>query len=294
MKRLRKLFSTTAVRLTVIYSLLFGITALGLVFYVTYGTVNLLKQQLVVSINDELRELAKIYEENGINGAISALELRSRAPGANLYIVANPAGRILAGNVFDLESGVLNQTGWTFHPFRYTRFGTSHNGEYRALARVIEMPNGMRLLVGRDIGEPEKFRKVIFNALALALGSMVVLGLLAWFFVGRRTLLRIDLVAKSTDRIMSGDRDERLPVSGSGDEFDRLSTRLNTMLDRINLLDEGLKQVSDNIAHDLKTPLTRIRNMVEASLVAKTTRAGHRKALENVLEESENLIKTFN
>ncbi len=294
MQRLRRLFSITAVRLTILYSLLFGATALGLIFYVTAGTVKILKQQVTVSINEELKELSEIYEESGLNSTISALEVRSRAPGANLYIVSNPAGQILAGNVLDLEAGVMNKIGWTYHPFSYTRFDNSKNDELLALARIVELPNGMRLLIGRDIGEPEKFRHLIFNALALALGSMVTLGVLAWFFVGRRILKRVDLVAHSTDRIMSGDRDERLPISGSGDEFDRLSNRLNSMLDRINLLDEGLKQVSDNIAHDLKTPLTRIRNTVEASLVTRNNNSKHREALENVLTESENLIKTFN
>ena len=294
MQRLRKLFSITAVRLTILYSLLFGATALGLIFYVTAGTVKILKQQVTVSINDELKELSAIYEESGLNSTIAALEVRSRAPGANLYIVSNPAGQILAGNVLDLETGVMNKIGWTYHPFSYTRFDNSKDGELLALARIVELPNGMRLLIGRDIGEPEKFRHLIFNALALALGAMVTLGVLAWFFVGRRMLNRVDLVARSTDRIMSGDREERLPISGSGDEFDRLSNRLNAMLDRINLLDEGLKQVSDNIAHDLKTPLTRIRNTVEASLVKRNNNSKHREALENVLTESENLIKTFN
>lgn len=294
MKRLRKLLSITAVRLTVIYSLLFGVTALGLIFYVTAGTVHLLKQDVTTSINKELGEISDIYDEEGLNGAISMLELRSRAPGANLYIVAGKNGQILAGNVFHLEAGVLNNIGWTYRPFRYTRFDSSKKGENRALARVVEMPNGMRLLIGRDIGQPELFRNLIFNALTLALGAMVMLGLIAWFFVGRHALKRIDLVGQSTDRIMSGDRDARLPITGSGDEFDRLSNRLNSMLDRINLLDEGLKQVSDNIAHDLKTPLTRIRNTVEASLGFDGSNGNHRDALEKVLVESENLIKTFN
>ena len=294
MQQLRKLLSITAVRLTILYSLLFGATALGLIFYVTAGTVKIIKQQVTISINDELKELSAIYEESGLNSTIAALELRSRAPGANLYIVSSPAGQILAGNVLDLETGVMNRIGWTYHPFSYTRFDNSKDGELLALARIVELPNGMRLLIGRDIGEPEKFRQLIFNSLALALGAMVALGVLAWFFVGRGMLNRVDLVARSTDRIMSGDREERLPISGSGDEFDRLSNRLNTMLDRINLLDEGLKQVSDNIAHDLKTPLTRIRNTVEASLITRNNDAKHRQALENVLTESENLIKTFN
>ena len=294
MLRLRKLFSMTAVRLTIIYSLLFGATALGLIFYVTAGTVKLLKQEVTTSIDGEMSELAEIFDDTGLSGAIGALELRSHAPGANLYVVASPNGEILAGNVRDLDNGVLSNLGWTFRPFGYSRFDDEKQGTNRALARVVELPNGMRLLIGRDIGEPEKFRKLIFSALNLTLGAMVLLGLLAWYFIGRRVLKRIDLVAKSTDRIMSGDKEERLPITGSGDEFDRLSIRLNSMLERINQLDEGLKQVSDNIAHDLKTPLTRIRNNVEQSLSQSGKKANYRGALENVLDESENLINTFN
>ncbi len=294
LQRWRKTFKITAVRLTIVYSLLFGATALGLIFYVTAGTVYLLKQQVTASINDEIRDLAGIYEEFGLNGAIIELETRSRAPGANLYVVTSSTGQILAGNVRDLNTGVMNAIGWTFHPFSYSRFGSSGDNENRALARIIEFPNGMRLLIGRDIGEPEKFRKLIFSALALALSAMVVLGLTAWFFVGKRALKRIDMVGQSTERILSGDREERLPITGSGDEFDRLSTRLNSMLDRINQLDEGLKQVSDNIAHDLKTPLTRIRNTVESALSTNSTKQNQHDALTKVLDESENLIKSFN
>lgn len=292
-KKLRQLFAMTAFRLTAVYTILFGLMAVGVIIYVSAGAVDLLKRQVAGSINEELSELADIYEQDGINAAVRTLELRSRAPGANLYIIASPAGQILVGNVFDLDSGVLGHDGWTLRPFKYKRFGDREDQIHRAVARVVPMPNGMRLLIGRDIGEPEHFRGLIFNSLAFAMGSMLLLGFLAWFFVGRRALKRIDKVSKSTDRILAGSKVERLPVSGSGDEFDRLSLRLNSMLDRINVMDEGLKQVSDNIAHDLKTPLTRIRNTVERGL-SLNEKGAQREALEKVLEESETLIKTFN
>ena len=93
--------------------------------------------------------------------------------------------------------------------------------------------------------------------------------LLIWFFVGRSALKRIDNVSAASSRIMAGDLSGRLPVSGAGDEFDRLSENLNAMLARIGELNDGLKQVSDNIAHDLKTPLTRLRNRAEAALTGK-------------------------
>jgi signal transduction histidine kinase len=122
---------------------------------------------------------------------------------------------------------------------------------------------------------------------------MAVGGLLIWFFVGRHALKRIDSVSEASRRIMGGDLTGRLPISGAGDEFDRLSENLNAMLARIADLNEGLKQVSDNIAHDLKTPLTRLRNRAEAAL-GKREGGDYREALEATIAESDQLIRTFN
>ena len=124
---------------------------------------------------------------------------------------------------------------------------------------MFRLPNQMIVLVGRDLGEPERFRRVVRNALMAAFGMMGLGALAIWFFVGRRALKRIDDVSEASRRIMGGDLNGRLPVTGAGDEFDRLSENLNVMLARIADLNEGLKQVSDNIAHDLKTPLTRLQ-----------------------------------
>jgi signal transduction histidine kinase len=118
--------------------------------------------------------------------------------------------------------------------------------------------------------------------------------LLIWYFVGRRALKHIDKVSAASRRIMGGDLSGRLPVTGAGDEFDRLSENLNTMLARIAELNEGLKQVSDNIAHDLKTPLSRLKNRAEAALSGNRTPAEYRTALEATIAESDQLIRTFN
>jgi signal transduction histidine kinase len=119
-------------------------------------------------------------------------------------------------------------------------------------------------------------------------------GLAIWYFVGRRALKRIDSVSEASARIMEGDLGRRLPVSGAGDEFDRLSENLNAMLARIGTLNEGLRQVSDNIAHDLKTPLTRLRNRAEAALSGKARAGEYKAALEATIAESDQLIRTFN
>ena len=165
---------------------------------------------------------------------------------------------------------------------------------HNAIALVLRLPNQMIMLVGRDLGEPERFRAIVRQALMLALGMMGLGGLLIWFFVGRAALKRIDGVSEASRRIMGGDLAGRLPVTGAGDEFDRLSENLNAMLARIAALNEGLKQVSDNIAHDLKTPLTRLRNRAEAVLSGRHKVADYRAALESTIAESDHLIKTFN
>jgi signal transduction histidine kinase len=123
---------------------------------------------------------------------------------------------------------------------------------------------------------------------------VVVLGLGGGIFVARRVLRRIDAMTGTTQRIMAGDLSGRLPVGRSGDELDRLAENLNAMLERIEALMVGLKEVSDNIAHDLKTPLTRLRNRAEEALAKASNEAEYRAALERTIEESDGLIRTFN
>ena len=292
MQRLRTILSVTSVRLSIAYTLIFGLVAVLIIVYMTGSTFGLLRREIAQSINTEIISLGRFYERGGINGLMRQLERRASAPSANLYVVADPAGQIIAGNVRDIDRGVIAGDGWIRRAFRYSRFDDNDDRDHYAIARVMELPNGMRLLIGRDLGEPERFRKVVARAFALSLLAMLVLGLLTWLLVGRRALKRLDQVSKSTSRILAGDRSERLPVSGAGDEFDRLSVGLNAMLDRIVKLDEGLRQVSDNIAHDLKTPLTRLRNKADAAL-AKAADDDHEEALAEIIADTDQIIKTF-
>ncbi|MER8437925.1 HAMP domain-containing histidine kinase [Mesorhizobium sp. M1312] len=311
------IMKTTAARLSALYLLLFAICAVLLVFYMTSLSARMLTGQTQETINDEVLGLARAYQRGGLPLLVRVVEQRSRQPGANLYLIADTNGQILTGNVQSLEPGVLEAEGWTTEPFSYRRFGEGElerqrnpvadpnepsqsevqvEGEkgHNAIALVLRLPNQMIMLVGRDLGEPERFRAVIRRALMLALGMMALGGLLIWFFVGRAALKRIDSVSEASRRIMGGDLSGRLPVTGAGDEFDRLSENLNSMLARIATLNEGLKQVSDNIAHDLKTPLTRLRNRAEATLSRKHNPTDYRQALEATIAESDQLIKTFN
>jgi signal transduction histidine kinase len=162
-----------------------------------------------------------------------------------------------------------------------------------AVANIDVLDNGLRILIGRDLGEPEAFRVLVRQALVIALAIMGLGAVIIWFGIGRNALKRIDRMSAASKKIMAGDLSQRLPVGGSGDEFDRLSVSLNAMLGRIEKLNEGLRQVSDNIAHDLKTPLTRLRNKAADALDTPDTET-RRVALEGIISESDQLIRTFN
>ena len=293
--RLAMLYRTTAVRLSALYLLFFAACAAFLVVYVTSMSEGLLQQQTRDSVAAEAGEINQVFERSGMNGLLKTMERRARQPGANLYVIASPSGELLAGNVLSLQPGVLDNEGWTQNAFRYQRFEDQPESErHTARAQVFVLSNGLRVLVGRDLGEPEHFRGLVRQALVVALGIMGLGALAIWYFIGRNALRRIDRMSEAGQKIMAGDLSQRLPLGGSGDEFDRLSDSLNTMLGRIEKLDEGLKQVSDNIAHDLKTPLTRLRNKAEAALSGKARAGDLRMALEEVIGESDQLIRTFN
>jgi signal transduction histidine kinase len=293
--RIQTLYKNTAVRLSAVYLLLFSACAALLVFYVTSISESELQSRMRASISDEIDDLDSVYSEGGLAALVNLLERRAHQPGANLYVIAGPNGEILAGNVAALAPGVLDEEGWTDRPFLYERYGESkRGGKHAAIAHVFIFENGIRILVGRDIGEPENARLLVRQALMLALGVMGVGALIIWFAIGRNALRRIDRTSVAAQKIMDGDLSERLPITGAGDEFDRLAVSLNAMLSRMERLNEGLRQVSDNIAHDLKTPLTRLRNKAENALGGDRDAHEYRVALEEVISESDQLIRTFN
>ncbi|MCR4282342.1 MAG: HAMP domain-containing protein, partial [Bauldia sp.] len=293
MPALGKVIRTTAFKLSAIYIAVFSIFALFFVLYISYSTNVLLNQQLRDTIATELLGLSDQYRVGGLPAVVEAIEQHARQPGASLYLVTDVSGRILAGNVNEVTSDLLNNAGVRPLIVPYQRYA-GDPGERSAMVQVVRLPNGFVLLVGRDIGEREQFRQIIGGALAWALAVMIGLALISYIFVSRRVLKRIDSLSATSRRIMQGDLSGRLEVTGSGDEFDRLADSLNAMLDRIEHLLYGVKDVSDNIAHDLKTPLTRLRNRVEAALAGEADAVRYRAALEATIEESDQLIKTFN
>jgi signal transduction histidine kinase len=292
----RKLWRSTAFRLTMAYMVIFAIFAMFVLGYVAWNARRLIDDQIRSTIDAEISGLSEQHRMGGLRRLIATVDQRARAPGASLYLVVTPLGEKLAGNVDTLPPGILDTPGEFEAP--YARAGAGDgDGEremHRALIRVYMLPAGFRLLVGRDLEERGRLRHVIRRAGGWSLALVLALGCIGGVIVARRVLARVDGMADTARTIMDGDLQGRLRVAGTGDEFDRLALNLNAMLDRIGELMTGLRHVSDNIAHDLKTPLTRLRNRAEQALRTASTKEEMRMALDGIIEEADNLIRVFN
>ena len=292
MTALAKLFRATAFRLTLVYLLVFALFAAFLLGYFALNTRRLITEEITSTVDAEIAGLSEQYNQGGIRRLVFVIETRSRRPGSSLYLVTTPSGEGLAGNIGSLAPGVLNKPGWMETIYR--RLEEPETAEHRALVRVLQLPGGFHLLVGRDLEERERLFDIIANAGRWSLAIVMILGIAGGVFVSRRVLNRVDAMTHTAQTIMAGDLSGRLPVAGSGDELDRLASNLNAMLERIEALMRGLKEVSDNVAHDLRTPLTRLRNHAEEALRTAKDEPGYRSALEATIEESDGLIRTFN
>jgi signal transduction histidine kinase len=288
---LGKLLRTTAFQLTLVYLLIFILFAASLLGYFALNTRRLITEQITTTVNTEISGLSEQYAQGGIRRLVIVVDLRSRRPGSSLYLVTTPTGEGLAGNVGSLEPGVLDHPGWLETSYR--RLDAPEGSDHRALVQVVQLAGGFHLLVGRDLEERERLFGIIQSAGQWSIALVIVLGLIGGFFVSRRVLKRIDAMTGTAQTIMRGDLTGRLPIAGTGDELDRLAENVNAMLERIEALMRGLKEVSDNIAHDLKTPLTRLRNRCEEALRNPSGESGYRAALESTIAESDDLIRTF-
>ncbi|MEJ8573091.1 ATP-binding protein [Microbaculum marinum] len=289
-----KLLKSTAFRLSLIYLAVFAVFAGLLIAYLSWNTWVIFSRQLNNTIEAEVQGLAEQYRIGGTLRLIQVIDKRTRNPSSSLYLVQDPQGNRLAGNVASVPPATWDADGEDELRVTYDRFDESGATRHEAVVQVFLLPGGFRLLVGRDIEERQRLQDIIWRATLLAAVLMIVLGVGGGYYVSRRILARIDAVAETSRSIMAGDLSQRMSLSGSGDEFDRLAASLNEMLERIERLMHGLKEVSDNIAHDLKTPLTRLRGRVEAALRAEPTEVGYREALETTIEESDRLIAVFN
>ena len=286
------LLGSTAFRLSLIYLAVFAFFSGILIAYVYWNTQVIFYGQLVDTIEAEAQGLAEQYRIGGVGRLVQVVNSRTRSPTNTLYLVSDRDGTALAGNVSALTTGALERSG--LMQINYQPYEEAEDRQHQALVHVFMLPGDYRLLVGRDIEERQRLINLLTRATLWGIALMIVLGVGGGYYVSRRVLARIEAISDTSRTIMHGDLSERVRLTGRGDEFDRLAENLNAMLERIEQLMHGFKEVSDNIAHDLKTPLTRLRGRVEAALRGAPDLAAYRDALETTIEESDRLIATFN
>lgn len=292
-KRVSAMVQTTAFRLAAATVAIFLTIAGLLIMIVFWQTNEVLTAQVMTTLTAEAAALKAEAKAQGSSGLIEAVGTRSRPEGPGLYLLADAAGKKLAGNLSRSppEIGAGNEGG-IFH-YRPALAPTVH--ERLGVAISLAMPDGSRLVIGRDIDDQRAFANGVKRLFILGLGALTAAGLATALLVSRIVLKRIEGINIASREIMAGDLSRRIPIDGSGDELDGLAVNLNAMLERIEQLMTGLREVSENIAHDLKTPLNRLRNRVEAAL-RDTSGASpaHQEALTRTIEDADDLIKTFN
>ncbi|MEW6353987.1 MAG: ATP-binding protein [Pseudomonadota bacterium] len=296
--RLPSLLRTTAFRLALLYTVLFGGFAALLLGFLYWTTTSYMERQTEQSISAEAASLQDEYRLHGLDGLRHIIEQRSAAAEDTdrFYLLAREDLTPLAGNLSDWPRDADEEDGWL--DFSTTESETNEHDDGHdplpARALQIALPDGQRLLVGRNLHEREDLREHLLTALTWALFIALLLALTGGLMMSRGVLRRIDAINRTSRSIMAGHLERRVPISGSGDEFDQLAENLNRMLERIQQLMDGMRQVSDNVAHDLRSPLSRLRSRLEVALLTPRSETEYRAALEQTLDDADEILKTFN
>ncbi len=265
---LAKTLTSSTFKLALIAIGTFGMIAAAILGYVYLSTSSYVRSRSDRAIISEYSSLQDAYERSGRDGLIALIQQRiaNKSFADNVYILVDPSSAALGGNLKAWPSTVTTARGWT--EFRASE-PLSNATRPLVRAKLETFPGGDRLLVGMDISDLDSFTDQIKTAVISSVALIFVVAGVASILVTRRTVGRIESINATSRAIMLSGLDKRIPLRGSNDEWDRVAENLNMMLDRIETLMGEVKQVSDNIAHDLRTPLTRMRGRLEKAYNAQ-------------------------
>lgn len=294
MLRTRLLRSLTF-RLTLAFFAIFSLSALALLAYVYMSSVRYMERQTAETIEAEITGLAEQYRSDGLPGLRRVIAQRAADESdlESVYLLTDREGGRIAGNINRWPKGIESEEGG----LRFAVQGPGARGRperLRVLARAFVIEDRVRLLVGRQIEDKLQTQGLLLNVILWGGLVMALVGVTGGYVLSRWMLGRLEEINGATNRIMAGRLDLRIPVKGRGDEFDELAAHLNAMLERIERLVAGMREVTDNIAHDLRTPLTRLRSRIEVALMGRLDEAETRELLEATVGDAEDLINTFN
>lgn len=288
--KLRTLFRTSVFQLTLAYTALFAVSAIALLAFLYWSTFGYIERQTNAVIEAEISGLREQYSQGGLSALKDTIDERvmNREDQRSVYLLANAIGTPYAGNVPYWPSE-LDRFAGEWVDFTVRDQATGRESPVRAM--VFRFGLGFRLLVGRETTELTRVKQVFLRALFYGLPLALGLSLLGGLLVARGAQRRLADLNRTTRQIIAGDLSRRAPRTGSNDEHDELAQNINAMLDQIESLLEGMRHVGDSVAHDLRGPLTRLRNRLE--MVAATERP-NRDDIAECVEQVDHVLDTFN
>ncbi len=290
----RRLVRTHAFRLAALYFVVFAASVIGVLFFVYWTSADFVERQTEATLDAEVTGLAEQYAQRGLSGLVQIVAARSAGDRGDgmLYLVTNRDGRPLAGNIGGWPVGVPVRPGPLWFQIAVRDKGVTETRPARGV--LFAIPDGFRLLVGRDISDATAFRNRIKTTLSWSGLVALGIGLLGGTVMSRNMLRRVEQVNRTAERVVAGNLSDRVPRRGTNDEFDQLAANLNGMLDQIERLMTAMREVTDNVAHDLKTPLARLRARLELSLLGPADPVAQAEAVRAAIDEADRLLATFN
>jgi len=294
--RPREVLASFTFRLTLLYAVLLAGSVVALLGFIYWSTAGYMARQTDATIEAEIQGLAEQYRRRGLSGLTTLLAQRSaqRPTGAGVYLLADTEYRPLVGNIDAWPDVEPDRDGWIDFRLRDALdAGAALGAEHAARGKVFRLRGGLHLLVGRDVRELTAIRGLIRDALGWGLAMTVALALAGGWLMSAGVVRRIEAVNQVGREIMEGDLSRRIPTDDSGDELDQLAVNLNRMLARIETLMTSVRQVSDNIAHDLRTPLSRLHTKLSQ---LRDTDLGPEAAegIDEAITDAEELLGAFN
>jgi signal transduction histidine kinase len=285
----RRLLRSAGVRFAVIYALLLSASAAALALFLWWSTAGLLDRQTASAIQADAQSLAERFERGQLAALVLTIDerLAQNVEDDAIYLLVSPSGQRLAGNLERWPQGAVESGAWYELPIERAGIRSL------ALVQAFTLPGDFRLLVGRDVQVRAQLRRLLTDALLWAL--LVVLAMATVGALVVRSLFRRALanVSDTATAIAGGDFTQRVKLTGRGDEFDQLAETINDMLDRMARLMEGVREVSNAIAHDLRTPITRARTRLEDAAVHAESTAELRAAIERAITDLDGIVAVF-
>lgn len=287
--RLPRIFNTTSFRLTLLYAALFCASVMLLFIAMYWYGTGYVAGQIDRTVSNEISEVRSAARGRGLKGLQEETASYSKSAAQGVYYVLQDAhGHRLAGNI----SALSPEVGIRSWPPR-RRGGTFPNGIHSVRGRGVLVDDGAYFFVGVDASELGEMREMVGRAFLWGVAGTILLALAGGAIMSLELVRRVEAISQTSREIMAGDLSRRVPTRGRNDEFDRLAASLNAMLDRIETLMHELREVTSDIAHDLRTPLTRLRQRLELASRRSTAPEELRAALENSAADVDDILETF-